>query len=139
MATRDLDRLAQRVYTHRLALYKSRLEAARAAGISKDTWKKVEEGQFVQDGKLAEIDSALGWSVGSCIAIAEGGEPVLVEGKAGASAAAPATPLDADVVRKAVFEAARRKMPAAPIGELDGFADEIVDVLRRAGEVVDEE
>lgn len=139
MATRDLDRLARRVYTHRLALYSSRLEAARAAGISKDTWKKVEEGQFVQDGKLAGIDGALGWAVGSCIAIAEGGEPALVENQVHAPAAASGTPLDADVVRKAVFEAARKTMPTAPIGELDGFADEILDVLRRAGEVVDEE
>lgn len=141
MATRDLDRLAQRVYTHRLALYLSRLDAARAAGISKDTWKRAEEGKFVQDVKLARIDQALGWTVGSCVAIAEGGEPALFDAEKAAARGLPKPPasLDPDLVRKAVYEAARSKMPSTPIGDLDGLADEIVDVLRRAGEVVDEE
>ena len=137
MATRDLDRLAQRVKAHRLALYPSRLDAALAAGISKDTWKRVEDGQLVQDVKLARIDKALGWTTGGCIAIAEGGEPVLVDSDSGPAPAS--APLDAGLVRKAVYEAARSRMPSAPIGDLDGLAEEIVDVLRRAGEVVDEE
>lgn len=141
MATRDLDRLAQRVRTHRLALYPSRLHAARAAGISKDTWKKAEEGKFVQDVKLARIDYALNWATGSCIAIAEGKEPVLVDNKRGAADSPPeasALP-NPGAVRRAVYEAARSKLPSASIGDLDEFADEFVDVLRRAGEVVDEE
>ena len=44
----------------RAALFGLGLDAARAAGISKDTWKRAEEGQFVQDVKLARIDGALG-------------------------------------------------------------------------------
>lgn len=139
MATRDLDRLAKRVRTHRHELYKSRLDAANAAGISKDTWLRVETGREVQDGKLAQIARALGWTADSCVAIAEGGEPVLVDG--GGSQPQPLMPqvLDADKVRSAVYEAARKKMPGAPIGDLDGFAEEIVDVLRRTGEVADGE
>lgn len=141
MATRDLDRLAKHVKAHRLELYPSRLDAAGAAGISKDTWKRVEEGKPVQDVKLARIARALGWTAESCVAIAEGGEPVLVDTERGATTRPPEMPasLDAEVVRKAVYEAARAKMPSTPIGDLDGFADEIVDVLRRAGEIINEE
>ena len=141
MATRDLDRLAQRVYTHRLALYDSRLDAARAAGISKDTWKKAEEGKFVQDVKLARIDHALGWATGGCIAIAEGGEPVLVDDGRGVATPEASTvkPVGADAMRQKIFETARRKLPSAPIGELGGFADEMVEILRGTGDVADGE
>lgn len=136
MATRDLDRLAKRVRTHRHELYTSRLDAARAAGISKDTWLRVEKGLEVQDVKLAQVARALGWTSDSCIAIAEGGEPVLADHP---SHPVPPSGLKPEKVRSAVYEAARKRMPSAPIGDLDDFADEIVDVLRRTGDVIDGE
>ncbi|MFF7837630.1 helix-turn-helix domain-containing protein [Streptomyces ossamyceticus] len=141
MATRDLDRLAARVKAHRLQAYPSRKAAADAAGITKDTWQRVEEGKAVREVSYVGVERALRWAVGSCIAIAEGGEPALVDpdDKAAVLASAPAMRLSAEVVRKAAYAAARAKMPTAPIGEVDAFADELVDVLRRAGEVVDEE
>lgn len=137
MATRDLDRLAKRVRTHRHELYDSRLDAARAAGISKDTWLRVEKGLPVQDVKLAQVARALGWTTDSCIAIAEGGEPILIDNDG--APPPPAQAFKADAVRSAVYEAARKKMPSAPIGDLDGLAEEIVDVLRRTGDVTDAE
>ncbi|MFE6488811.1 helix-turn-helix domain-containing protein, partial [Streptomyces sp. NPDC057757] len=76
MATRDLDRLAKYVRARRAECYTSRKAAAAAAGISKDTWQRVEEAQRVHEGKYAQVDRALGWANGSCIAIAEGAEPV---------------------------------------------------------------
>lgn len=137
MATRDLDRLAFRVKAHRLELYPSRLAAAQTAGISKDTWLRVEEGKEVRESTYAKIDKALGWAIGSCIAIADGGEPVLVDTQREAPAAAAPAPLSADALRQAAFDAARAKMPSAPIGEIDAFSDELVEVLRRAGAVRD--
>lgn len=140
MATRDLDRLAARVKAHRLQRYPSRKAAADAGGITKDTWQRVEEGKAVREVSYVGVERALGWSVGSCLAVADGGEPVLVDVTSGAAALAPAAvTLSADVVRKAAYAAARAKMPSAPIGDVDAFADELVDVLRRAGEVIDEE
>ena len=135
MATRDLDRLAQRVRAHRMELYPSRLAAARAAGISKDTWKRVETGQLVQEAKYVQIDRALGWATGSCVLVAEGGEPVLGDQANAGAPAAQLTSFSAEDVRKAVFEAARSKLPMAPIGDLDDYADELVEVLRRIGAV----
>ncbi|MEU3851793.1 hypothetical protein [Streptomyces sp. NPDC029554] len=137
MATRDLDRLAKSVKAHRLQQYPSRDAAAEAAGITRNTWKRVEEGQEVRESTYGKVDKALGWAIGSCLAIAEGGEPAL-GAQDGNSAVAPAgKPLDADTVRRAAFEAARATLPSAPIGDIDAFSDELVEALRRAGQVAD--
>lgn len=141
MATRDLDRLAKLVKAHRLELYPSRLAAAAAAGISKDTWKRVEEGEDVREGTYAKIDKALGWTTGSCAAITEGGQPALAATSSSRQPAGPAIhpkQLDAESLRRAAFEAAREKLPpGTPIGAIDAFSDELVEVLRRAGQVPD--
>lgn len=140
MATRDLGRLAKHVKAHRLELYPSRLAAAQAAGISKDTWQKVEEGHEVRESTYAKVDKALGWATGSCVAITEGLNPILAGNSAGELSEHrtefPA-PLDADAVRRAAFEAARSKLPTAPIGDIDAFSDELVEILRRTGSVAD--
>lgn len=137
MANRDLGRLAKRVRAHRLELYPSRLAAAQAAGISKDTWHRVEEGDEVRESTYAKIDKALGWATGSCVAISEGGEPALV----GESLARPSSEepkkLSSREARQAVWDAARAALPSAPIGQLDAFSDELVEILRRAGAVAD--
>jgi DNA-binding XRE family transcriptional regulator len=140
MATRDLDRLAKNVKAHRMEYFASRKAAADTAGISKDTWQRVEEGAEVRESTYAKIDKALGWATGSCLAIAEGGNPVFVQPAAGGSSATAAPTyqrLTADAVRRAAFEAARAKMPAAPIGDIDAFSDELVEVLRRTGDIED--
>ncbi|WP_030559169.1 hypothetical protein [Streptomyces aureocirculatus] len=135
MATRDLRRLASRVKAHRMELYPSRLAAAKAAGISKDTWQRVEEAESVRESTYAKVDRALRWERRSSIAIAEGGEPFLVD-----DAEVPAVnkePLRPEVLRSAAFSAARAKLPTASIGDLDAFTDELVEVLRRSGNVAE--
>lgn len=119
-----------------MELFASRKAAAAAAGVSKDTWRRVEEGLEVWDTKLGQISRALGWTVDSGITIAEGGEPILADGPTAAAVDTP-SPVPAEDVRRAVFEAARAKLPTAPIGDLDDFSDELVEVLRRAGMVKD--
>jgi len=135
MATRDLARLAKHVKAHRLEQYSSRDAAAAAAGVTRNTWKRVEEGETVRESTYVAIDKALGWAPRSCIAVAEGGAPVLVDGSGGD---APAAAIEAEAVRQAAFEAARAKLPGAPIGDIDAFSDELVKVLRRAGLVADD-
>lgn len=133
MATRDLDRLAKYAKAHRMELYPSRLAAASAAGISKDTWRRVEEGQEVRESTYAKIDKALGWAINSCILITEGHEPVLAGEPEVATQ--PRGAMSADAVRQGALEAARRTLPSVPIGDLDAFSDELVEILRRVGEV----
>lgn len=121
-----------------MELYTSRKAAADTASVSKDTWQRVEEGLDVRETTYVKIDKALGWASGSCLIVAEGGSPVFVESRSSDSSdsSPPAPqPLSADAVRRAAFEAARAKMPTAPIGDIDAFADELVEVLRRTGEI----
>lgn len=124
-----------------MELYPSRLAAAQAAGISKDTWQRVEEGDEVRPSTYAKIDRALGWATGGCTSIAEGGEPVLVDrpGAGAGGATSPPTPLTPTGARQAVFEAAREALPAAAIGDLDTFSERLVDILRKAGAVKDDD
>jgi transcriptional regulator with XRE-family HTH domain len=121
------------VKAHRHEQYSSRDEAAAAAGVTRNTWKRVEEGLSVRELTYSKIDKALGWVTGSCILIAEGGEPFL------AAALPPYTPaapeLSEDEARKAAYEAARAAMPRAPIGEVDDFVNRFVEGLRRTGQV----
>lgn len=123
-----------------MELFTSRKAAADLAGVSKDTWQRVEEGLEVRETTYVKIDRALGWASGSCLIVAEGGSPVFVDGRGSDSSdSSPPAPqkLSADAVRRAAFDAARAKMPGAPIGDIDAFADELVDVLRRTGEIED--
>lgn len=121
-------------------MYTAYKRAAEAGGITKDTWQRIEEGQPARPTSYLGVERALGWAVGSCMAIAEGGEPVLVDAADGTASSLTPTPtgrLNEEAVRKAAYEAVRAKLPNAPIGEADAFVDELVDVLRRAGEVGD--
>lgn len=139
MATRDLDRLGEQVKAHRLELYPSRLAAAQAAGMSKDTWQNVEEGGEAQDKTYRKIEKALGWAAGSWLVVADGGSPVLVSDAPSDSTPEPQGALDKKEVRSAAFEAARKALPHASVGDIDAFMDEFVDVLRRTGQIRDDE
>lgn len=62
--TEGPSRLAAAVRDARLAKGWSKEEAARKAGISSTTWKRVEDDAPVQDHKLRLIADALGWESG---------------------------------------------------------------------------
>jgi DNA-binding XRE family transcriptional regulator len=134
MATRDLDRLAKHVKAHRLEQYTSRDEAAAAAGVTRNTWKRVEEGQDVRESTYARIEKALGWATGGCIAIAEGAEPAFV-GDATTSSSATMPAITEAQAREMAWETARETLPTAPIGELQAFVEGLVENLRRVGVV----
>jgi DNA-binding XRE family transcriptional regulator len=135
MATRDLGRLATRVKAHRHEQYPSRDAAAAAAGVTRNTWKRVEEGLEVRELTYAKVDKALGWVTGSCILIADGGEPFLATEFPPHQPAAPE--LTEEEARKAAYEAARGAMPKVPIGEVDDFVDRFVKALRQTGQISD--
>lgn len=135
--TRDLDRLAKIVKARRLKTHPSRLAAAVAAGVSKDTWQRVEEGVPVRDVSYAKMDPALGWAVGSCMLIAEGGEPVPVsqheaDGSAFESVSLPPSLLPEDV-RGVVTDAAMATTPGLTVREIQELSDKVVEELRRRG------
>lgn len=131
----DLPRLARAVKQRRLALGLARLKAATEAGISKDTWKRVEEALPVREMSYAAIDPVLGWAVGSCDNIRAGGSPTAVA----PSGADPAITL-ADVSDAGRGNTVRRVVESASIGttnltapEIRELSERIVDDLKREG------
>lgn len=74
MTSPDLGRLAALVHKRRTELRLGVEPAAKAGGISKDTWKRVEAGQRVWDRSFAGIETALGWEPGTCKRILDGGD-----------------------------------------------------------------
>jgi transcriptional regulator with XRE-family HTH domain len=138
MATRDLDRLAKAVKARRLELYPSRLKAAEVAGVSKDTWQKVEDGKPAREGSYAKIERALNWVTGGCLLVAEGGQPIhadyiVADGDVTMVTHPPASWADEDAVRRVVSESAVATMPGTPVGEVQAFSDRIIEELRKRG------
>jgi len=124
--TLDLPRLARVAKARRLALGLARIRAAQLAGISKDTWLRVEDGRPVREVKYAKVDRVLGWAVGSCMAIAHGGSPTPVE----QSGADPSVTL-ADVSDAERVDTARRVIESASIAVTDLSAPEIRELSAR--------
>jgi transcriptional regulator with XRE-family HTH domain len=134
MSTRDLERLARAVKAARLAQYPSRLAAAQAAGISKDTWKRVEEGEDVRDGTYAKMESALTWTPGQCLDIAAGG-PLPHEAAAGVEVTVVSPEELDESVRDIVQLAAIATTPGLSGQEIRELANRIAKDLRAAGKI----
>lgn len=70
-----LARLGSLVASRRAELRLPMKPAARLAGISNTTWKKVEVGEPVRDVTYAGVETALQWRHGSCNDVLAGGDP----------------------------------------------------------------
>lgn len=135
---RDLDRLARAAKARRLELGLARNKTAAEIGISKHTWKRVEEGQPIRDVLYTKIDAALGWAPGSCILVAEGGDPIPSEPSddlEGARISTVVEPLGPDA-----GEEVKRAVQVASLGttnlsadEIRALSDRVVEDLRKRG------
>lgn len=136
---RDLARLAAAVKRRRLELELARLAAAQAAGISKDTWQKVEEGQPVREMSYAKIDKALGWASGSCDLIMSGGDPIPVEPASSVEGVDIATvPIETprnlgDEVRRSVQTASLGTLGHLTADEIRTLSEQVVADLKARG------
>lgn len=73
----DRVRLGQYVMATRKKMgYPERTDWAPAIGISAKTLGKLERGQHVGPGTLADVELFFGWAPGSCRNIMRGGEPI---------------------------------------------------------------
>jgi DNA-binding XRE family transcriptional regulator len=136
MSTHDLERLGKTVKARRLALYESRVAAAKAAGISKDTWKRVEEGEPVRDGTYVKVDPALNWAPGSCAAVLEGREAMSVgtaeEAPDVVTTVIPSEALD-EAVRDIVQLASIATTKGLTSDEIRALSDRVVRDLKKRG------
>lgn len=58
---------------------------AKAAGVSKGTWQRVEKGMSIRETNYVKIDGLLQWAPGSCLSVLEGKEPIRIESVEGTS------------------------------------------------------
>jgi hypothetical protein len=83
----DLERLAKAARRRRADLGIAMNDAnAKAAGVSKGTWQRVEKAQSIRETNYVKIDGLLKWAPGSSLRVLEGGEPVSVSDMADADA-----------------------------------------------------
>ncbi|CAH9419552.1 hypothetical protein SGL43_06607 [Streptomyces globisporus] len=126
-----LQRLATYVREGRLELRLGIAAAAEKAGMSKDTWRRVEEGSRVRDTSYAKIDSVLGWAPGSALSILDGEEVIQVQAPGVGSAAAARIPEnDLDRAITSAMVAVVDNMTAAEIREV---ARRVVEDLKDHG------
>lgn len=132
MAT-DLERLGERVELRRITRGLGIEPAARLAGMSKDTWKRVEGGKPVQGTSYAKVDRALGWAIGGCMDIIAGREPIEVEVSEDGVQRAKLDPREVEeAVRQAVQSAsiATTELSAPQIRELTAV---VLEDLKQRG------
>lgn len=128
MTTPDLGRLATLVQTRRTELKLGVEPAAKLAGISKDTWKRVEAGLKVWDTKYADIETALQWAPGSCQRIISGQDPLVSEQLEGAPEGTAVTQMPKSELKRLVGDAVQ-SAAIATAGSLTG--DEILKLNER--------
>lgn len=127
----DLERLSKLVVARRLELGLGILPAAKQAGISKDTWKRVETGQAVRATTYTDIEHTLQWAVGSCRAIIEGAAGPVVVAPLGDGVVAAKIPEDelSDAITSSAI-AVTDNLTAREIREL---SQAIIDELKGRG------
>lgn len=102
---------------------------AQAGGLSNRTWQRVEKGLPIRETNYVKIDGLLGWAPNSCLAILEGGDPVLVSDmKDERAAGVQKSPVPQEVID----EEARGVVQLALIATAKGTtAEEIRDMSER--------
>lgn len=92
VSTPDLQRLAEHVADRRNRLGMSVRRAAGVAGVSKDTWTRLEAALPVRHSTYDAAELALGWTAGSCRKIADGGDALLLEDAAESATSTTSVP-----------------------------------------------
>lgn len=130
---RDLDRLAERALTRRQELALPLATAAQTAGMSKDTFRRVERGLPIRDSSYSKIDAALRWAPGSSLGILAGeGGPIETE-PIPASGLTLATIPD-DTLKGAVVKAVIATSDTLTAREIRALSDRVLEELRRLHE-----
>ena len=127
-STRDYERLGERARARRADLGLPLTDAtAKAGGMSKHTWQRVERGLPIREINYVKIEEALGWTPGSCLRIIDGGDPALAD-------AIQVAPVDVDrrardVVQLAIIATAE----GTTAEQIREISDRVVQDLRKCG------
>ncbi|HKR49533.1 MAG TPA: helix-turn-helix transcriptional regulator [Pseudonocardiaceae bacterium] len=127
--TRDYLRLAKLARARRLELGLAITAVAEAAGISKDTYRRIEEGREVRDISYARIEPALHWALGSCRAVLEDRKPTPAEPS---STVVTRIELDEDVMSQ-IVKAAIVTTSELGAAEIRTISDRVIADLKQRG------
>ncbi|MFJ8923931.1 helix-turn-helix domain-containing protein [Streptomyces sp. NPDC102415] len=133
MPPSDLTRLAQAVKARRLQLGLARKKAADEAGMSKDTWQRVEDAKPVRAMNYAKIDRVLGWATGSCELVTSGGEAVLAKESAAAPGVTVTDVSERTLTVQQVVESASIATTDLPASEIRALSARIIEDLKEKG------
>lgn len=127
-----LARLGELIRSRRLELDMSKRAVSTAAGLSINTYQRVEDGYSVRDVTYAKIENILGWAAGSVQEILDGAsDPVIVErGAVRGVVHAKVPEADLEGAVTSAFVAVSDTMTAAEIRDL---SRRVLDELRRRG------
>ncbi|MFJ4418215.1 helix-turn-helix domain-containing protein [Streptomyces sp. NPDC088925] len=131
----DAERLATYVRERRDRLGLPRKKAAEQAGMSKDTWFRVETAAPVRAGSYDKLDAPLKWAPGSARAVLMGAEPVLVEASQSGGATVAQRPVEDldERAREAVQLALIATAGSLTADEIRATSDRALDLLRERG------
>lgn len=136
MATPDLERLAALVQQRRATLGLDLEPTAASVGMSKDTWKKVEQAKTVRLTSYGKIETALSWAPGSIARILEGRQPVIARGDTSADPA-PVSQIPKEELERAVGDAVQsaaiRTKGALTAEEILALNERVLQELRDRG------
>ncbi|MFI6560326.1 hypothetical protein [Streptomyces sp. NPDC050534] len=135
----DLERLARVAKRRRADLGLALTDAtAKAAGLSKGTWQRVEKARPIRETNYVKIDGALQWAPGSSMAILSGGEATPVsEMKDPDAAGVQKSPLPPEVVDEEARDVVQLALIATAKGttaeEIREMSERVVRDLRERG------
>ncbi|MET9728450.1 hypothetical protein [Streptomyces zaomyceticus] len=130
---RDLDRLAEKALTRRQELALPLATAAQTAGMSKDTFRRVERGLPIRDSSYSKIDTALLWAPGSSLGILTGeGAPIEIHPPSASNITLAEIP--DDTLKGAVTKAVIATSDTLTAREIRALSDRVLEELRRLHE-----
>jgi hypothetical protein len=135
----DLERLARAARRRRADLGIAMNDAnAKKAGVSKGTWQRVEKGLPIRETNYVKIDGLLQWAPGSCLKVAEGGEPIPVSDmKEDGAPDVQKSPLPREVLDREALKTVQLALIATAKGtsaeEIREMSEQVVRDLREQG------
>lgn len=132
------ERLAEHVRNRREALNLSLRAVAGEAGISINTWRRLEEGLPIRSHSYAKVEKALSWASGSIrLLLEEGKAPIVVEASSLSSGIGVAT-LPEDAIHGAMTQAIIAVTDGVTAKQIRDISNRVLDDLRRKGLLDDE-
>lgn len=129
-----LHRLADHIRRRRVELGMNKIDVAKAADITINTYMKLEDAKPVRDLTYGKVETVLQWASGSCQEVLRGGDPTVAERMTDSVVTSPVTndDLEGDV-GQAVTNAAIAVADGMSAADIRKLKQHVIDDLRRRG------